>query len=121
MAKLSGFVEKQKDGKFWAVVDMPSNEPQDIEHPSTFGYTEDVGPFDTEAEAQALLDTGFMSSPKPKKAMTVGELMKQLEKFPPEMEIEAWTSLPHEDNLRLMVVTRTYKKGKRCRIGVVKA
>jgi hypothetical protein len=68
VAKLSGHTY-QKDGKFWVCVDMPSGEEPDPEHPSTYGYTEEFGPFDTEAGAQALLDTGAIASPKPKKLL----------------------------------------------------
>jgi hypothetical protein len=56
-AKLSGFVHKVGE-EFWATIDMPPAEPQDPEHPSTFGFTEEVGPFKTEAEGQEFLDTG---------------------------------------------------------------
>ncbi|MGA8555553.1 MAG: hypothetical protein WB630_14155 [Candidatus Acidiferrales bacterium] len=42
------------------MVDMPSGETPNIAHPSTFGYGEDVGPFDSREEAQEFLDTGSL-------------------------------------------------------------
>jgi hypothetical protein len=57
MSKPSGFVH-EVGGEFWATVDMPSDEPEDPDRPSTFGYTEEVGPFKTEGEAQRFLHTG---------------------------------------------------------------
>src|ERR1700677_3202059 len=63
MVKISGFVHKVC-GEVWATVDRPSDEPQDPERPSTFGYTEEVGPFETEAEAQRFLNGGKRERPR---------------------------------------------------------
>ena len=41
-------------GQYFVMVEMPSNEPQNIEHPTTFGYTEEAGPFDTLEEAERV-------------------------------------------------------------------
>ena len=70
MAKLSGSVY-QKGGGYWVSVDMPSNERQDVEHPSTFGYTKEVGPFDSETAAQKFLETGRLPKLSPTGAMTL--------------------------------------------------
>jgi hypothetical protein len=52
--------------------------------------------------------------------MTVGELMKELEKFPPSTLIDPWIGAPpNEEHLRIMVVTRNPNKGT-CRIGIIK-
>jgi hypothetical protein len=42
----------EENGSFFVLVDVPSDEPQDVERPSTFGHTEDAGPFDTFEAAQ---------------------------------------------------------------------
>jgi hypothetical protein len=44
----------ESGGKYFVMVEMPSNEPQNIEHPTTFGYTEEAGPFDTLEEAERV-------------------------------------------------------------------
>jgi len=42
----------EKDGKFFVMIDVPSNEEPDPEHPTTFGTTEEAGPFDSLEEAK---------------------------------------------------------------------
>lgn len=37
----------ERDGKYFVMVDVPSNEEPDIENPTKFGTTEDAGPFDS--------------------------------------------------------------------------
>jgi hypothetical protein len=72
MAKLLGTVF-QRDGAHWVMVSMPSGETPNLEHPSTFGYTEDVGPFATPEEAQEFLETGVFKKPQ-----ATGALKRQI-------------------------------------------
>ena len=51
------------------MVDMPSGETPNIEHPSTFGYTQDVGPFDNLEAAKKFLETGLLDTTKATGAM----------------------------------------------------
>jgi hypothetical protein len=37
----------EQGGKYFVMVEVPSNEEQDLEHPTTFGTTEEAGPFDS--------------------------------------------------------------------------
>lgn len=47
----------EKDGKYFVTVEIRSNEKQDTEHPTTYGTTEDAGPFDSLDEAKKFQAT----------------------------------------------------------------
>lgn len=47
----------EKDGKYFVIVEIPSNEKQDPEHPTTYGTSEDAGPFDSLDEAKKFQAT----------------------------------------------------------------